>query len=65
MTWLELQNQFRRQYSKFGNTREQLFHAWRLFPYDEHVETPDAYVTRDKTGGKIIRLWRTAGFRSI
>ena len=27
MTWQELQNQFRRQYSKLGNTREQLFHA--------------------------------------
>ena len=28
MTWPELQNQFRTQYSKLGNTREQLFHAW-------------------------------------
>ena len=27
MTWLELQNQFSRQYSKLGNTREQLFHV--------------------------------------
>ena len=26
--WLDLQNQFRQQYSKVGNTREQLFHAW-------------------------------------
>ena len=25
--WLGLQNQFRQQYSKIGNTREQLFHA--------------------------------------
>ena len=31
MTWQELQNQFRRQYSKLGNTREQLFHVWRSF----------------------------------
>ena len=31
MTWPELQNMFRHQYSKIGNTREQLFHAWRLF----------------------------------
>ena len=45
MTWQELQNQFRRQYSKLGNTREQLFHAWRLFHYDENVEMPHAYVT--------------------
>ena len=27
MTWPELQNQFRQQYSKIGNTREQLFHT--------------------------------------
>ena len=46
MTWQELQNQFRRQYSKLDNTREQLFHAWRSFHYDENVEMPDAYVTR-------------------
>ena len=41
-----MQNQFRRQYSKLGNTREQLFHVWRSFHYNENVETPDAYVTR-------------------
>ena len=29
-----------------GNTREQLFHAWRSFHYDENVEMPDTYVTR-------------------
>ena len=46
MTWPELQNQFRRQYCKLGYTREQLFHAWRSFHYDENVEMPDAYVTR-------------------
>ena len=26
--WLSLHNQCRQQYSKIGNTREQLFHAW-------------------------------------
>ena len=29
--WLGLQNQFRQQFSKIGNTRE---HAWRSFHYD-------------------------------
>ena len=53
MTWPELQNQFRRQYSKLGNTREQLFHVWRLFHYDENVEMPDAYVTRIR---QVVRL---------
>ena len=27
--WIKLQNQFRQQYSKIGNTREHLFHTWR------------------------------------
>ena len=35
---------FRQQYSKIGNTREQLFHAWRSFHFDENTETIDAYI---------------------
>ena len=42
--WVGLQNTFRQQYSKIGNTREQLFHAWRSFHFDENEETIDAYV---------------------
>ena len=37
--WIRLQNQFRQQYSKIGNTREQLFHAWRSFDFNENTET--------------------------
>ena len=37
--WLGLQNIFRQQYSKIGNTREQLFYAWRSFHFDQNVET--------------------------
>ena len=44
VTWLELQNLFRHRYSKLGNTREQLFHAWRSFSFDENTETIDSYV---------------------
>ena len=43
--WQGLQNLFRQQYSKIGNTREQLFHVWRSFSFDENTETIDAYVT--------------------
>ena len=43
--WQELQNLFRQQYSKIGNTREQLFHVCRSFSFDENMETIDAYVT--------------------
>ena len=39
-----LQNLFRQRYSKLGNTREQLFHAWRSFTFDENTETIDSYV---------------------
>ena len=41
--WLQIQ--FRQQYSKIGNTREQLFHAWRLFHFNENTETLDSYGT--------------------
>ena len=54
MTWPELQAMFRQQYSKIGNTREQLFHAWRSFHYDENVETPDAYVIRRKQVARFL-----------
>ena len=35
---------FRQQYPKIGNTREQLFHAWRLFYFIEDAETIDTYI---------------------
>ena len=44
--WNGLQYQLRQQYSKIGHTREQLFHGWRSFHYDENTETLDTYVTR-------------------
>ena len=45
VNWQGLQNLFRQQYSKIGNTGEQLFHVWRSFSFDENTETIDAYVT--------------------
>ena len=44
VNWDGLQNMFRQQYSKIGNTREQLFHARSSFHFDENTETIDAYV---------------------
>ena len=35
---------FRQQYSKIGNTREQLLHTWRSFHFDKNTETIDAYL---------------------
>ena len=54
MTWSELQNMFRHQYSKIENTREQLFHAWRSFHYNENVENPDAYIIRIKQVARLL-----------
>ena len=45
LDWNGLQNQFRQQYSKRENIREQLFHVWRSFHFNENTETLDAYVT--------------------
>ena len=46
VTWPQFQNLFRQRYSKVGNTREQLFHAWRSFSFNENTETIDSYVTQ-------------------
>ena len=54
MKWPELQTMFRHQYSKIGNTREQLFHTWRSFHYEENVEMPDAYVIRIKQVTRLL-----------
>ena len=44
--WPTLQNKFRWQYSKIGNTPEQLFHAWTTFKFDENTDSVDSYVLR-------------------
>ena len=44
--WPTLQNKFRWQYLKIGNTPKQLFHAWRTFKYDENADSIDSYVLR-------------------
>ena len=44
--WPALQNKFRWQYSKIGNTLEQLFHAWRTFKFDKNTDTIDSSVLR-------------------
>ena len=63
--WLALQNQFRQHYSKIGNTREQLFHAWRSFHFDKNTETIDSFCYIHKTGSNTIRLWQTTDISSI
>ena len=45
MDWNGLQVQLRQQYSRKGNTREHLFHAWRSVHFDGNSKTIDNYVT--------------------
>ena len=46
--WPTLQEYFRQQYLKFGNTREQYFHIWRSFHYDDNTDIIDSYVSKIK-----------------
>ena len=48
LDWETLQDCFQQQYSKFGNTREQYFHTWRTFQYDENTDTIDSYIHKVK-----------------
>ena len=48
LNWAGLQERFRQQYSKFGNTREQYFQAWRSFHFDEVTNTIDGYIQKVK-----------------
>ena len=44
--WNGVQDQFWQQFSKIGNTWQQLLHAWRSFYYDEYTETLDTYIRK-------------------
>ena len=55
--WQGIQNLFRQQHSKIGNTREQLFHAWRSFNFHENTETIDAYVTHIRQVAALLGYW--------
>ena len=44
--WPALQNKFRWQYSKIGNTPKQPFHAWKTFKFEENTDTIDSYILR-------------------
>ena len=48
--WYELGLQyiFRQWYSEMGDTREQLFHAWRSFHFIKNAEMKDAYINHIK-----------------
>ena len=47
--WIGLQNLFSQQYSKIGNTREQLFHTWKSFHFDKNTIGIYLYCIRQVT----------------
>ena len=58
---------FRQQYSKIGNTREQLFHTWRSFHFDKNTETMDAYVHHIRQVANLLgyqELWVLEVFKN-
>ena len=44
LDWETLRYHFCQQYSKFGSTREQYFHTWKSFQFDENGDTIDSYI---------------------
>ena len=55
MDWEALQECFRQQYSKFGSSREQYFHVWRSFHYDENTDTIDSYILKIKQVASLLK----------
>ena len=54
--WPALQNKFRWQYSKKGNTPKQLFHAWRTFKFDKKTDTIDSLCSKNESGSSNAKL---------
>ena len=54
MDWEALQECFRHQYSKFGSSREQYFHMWKSFQYDENTDTIDSYILKIKQVASLL-----------
>ena len=48
LDWPKIKEHCRQQYSKFGSTREQYFHIWRSFQFDEATDTIDGYIHKVK-----------------
>ena len=65
LTWEGLWDRFRQQYSKFGSTREQYFHAWRSFQFDEATNTIDRYIHKVNQVAALLDYGKTTNPRVI
>ena len=61
LNWAGLQEKFRQQYFKFGNIREQYFHAWRSFQFDEATDNIDGYIQKVKQVATKEQMDKKAG----
>ena len=52
-------------YSKFGNTREQYFHAWRSFHFDEATDTIDGYIHKVKQVVALLNYGEPQNFGTV
>ena len=65
MDWNALHKCFRQQYSKFGSSREQYFHVWRSFHYDENEDTIDSYILKVKQVTSLLNYGEPGDLRVI
>ena len=63
--WLGLKNIFRQQYSKIGNTREQLFHAWEILSLWWKCRNSRCLCKLHETGCHTFRLSRSTNVREV
>ena len=63
--WPALQNNFRWQYLKIGNTPEQLFHAWRTFKFDDKYGHNRLLCFENESDCSNAKLWRDANIREF
>ena len=54
LDWPMMQEHFRQQYSKFGSKRQQYFHIWRSFQFDEATDTIDGYIHKVKQAAALL-----------
>ena len=54
LDWETLRDCFRQQHTKFGSIREQYFHAWRSFQFDENTDIIDSYMHKVKQVATIL-----------
>ena len=57
--WTELQISFRQQYSKIGNTREQVISCMEILSFQQKHRNNRYLCTSYKTGCHTLRLWGT------